>query len=356
MDPDDGDEGSPSGGSGWWYEGGGLYRRVTLARAGRVHVARDGLFATSTFASDRSTARVTIQADVANAGDVDVDADVVLSVGAQNATVRLSLPAGTSATAIANVSLNAPTLWTASEPYLYDVRATVLVEGTKTDFVSTSHGVRAIRYDADDGFFLNEEHFKVRGFCDHNTFGVVGMAVPDRVNLFRAQASRSVGGNGRRMSHNPPDPAMLDIYDRVGVVVMDENRLFANSSKYVENMGTLVKRDRNHPSVILWSFCNEVGCEGDREAGGPSFREVTYEYDGSRPVRAPRRCHAAPPPRRSYCLSTTSLRLSSRSTDHTPAGNLSRPLTHSFLGRGAGDESWWRRRQASRRHGRRVFW
>ena len=93
------------------------------------------------------------------------------------------------------------------------------------------------------------------------------MAVPDRVNLFRAQASRGVGGNGRRTSHNPPAPTLLDIYDRVGVVVMDENRLFDNVTKYVENMGTLVKRDRNHPSVVIWSFCNEGGCEGNREQG-----------------------------------------------------------------------------------------
>ena len=135
--------------------------------------------------------------------------------------------------------------------------------------------------------FLNEEHYKVRGFCDHNQFAVVGMGVPARIKLFRAQALRAVGGNGRRFSHNPPDPIMLDIYDNVGVVVMDENRLFDNNTKYVENMGALVKRDRNHPSITIWSFCNEAnGCEGNREAGGPSFREITYELDGSRPVLA----------------------------------------------------------------------
>ena len=142
------------------------------------------------------------------------------------------------------------------------------------------------RYDADDGFFLNEDHFKVRGFCDHNNFGVVGMAVPSRINLYRAQASRAVGGNGRRTSHNPSDAALLEIYDRLGVVVIDENRLFANETRYVENMGVLVKRDRNHPSVVIWSFCNEAGCEGDREAGGPRFREIAYRYDGTRPTLA----------------------------------------------------------------------
>lgn len=170
---------------------------------------------------------------------------------------------------------------------MYVVDVTVYdSQGAIVDSQSARHGFRTLRYDADHGFFLNEKHFKVRGFCDHNNFGVVGMAVPERVKLFRAQALRSTGGNGRRMSHNPPDPLMLDIYDRLGTVVMDENRLFANSTKYVANMGAMVRRDRNHPSVVIWSFCNEAGCEGDRETGGPSFREITYAEDGSRPVLA----------------------------------------------------------------------
>lgn len=112
------------------------------------------------------------------------------------------------------------------------------------------------------------------------------MAVPERINLYRAQASRAVGGNGRRTSHNPPAPEMLDIYDRVGMVVMDENRLFANTTPFVLNVGAMVKRDRNHPSVTIWSFCNEAGCEGDQEEGGPRFQEIAYRYDGSRPTLA----------------------------------------------------------------------
>ena len=158
--------------------------------------------------------------------------------------------------------------------------------GGALDAVAATHGFRSLRYDADAGFFLNEEHFKVRGFCDHATFAVVGMAVPHRVSLFRAQASRAVGGNGRRTSHNPPESAVLDVYDRVGVVVMDENRLFANETRYVDDMRALVKRDRNHPSVVIWSFCNEAGCEGDHEAGGPRFKEAADELDGSRPTLA----------------------------------------------------------------------
>ena len=102
----------------------------------------------------------------------------------------------------------------------------------------------------------------------------------------QAQASRSIGGNGRRTSHNPPDPTLLDIYDRLGMVVMDENRLFDDNPDYVNNMADLVQRDRNHPSVVIWSFCNENGCEGTHEKGGPAFQAITEKYDGTRPTLA----------------------------------------------------------------------
>jgi len=199
---------------------------------------------------------------------------------------------GERSTVHVSINVASPELWTSPKPYLYNLTATVSACGSpeqaaqELDALSTTTGFRSLRYDADHGFFLNEQHYKVRGFCDHNDLANVGMAVTDRLHLFRAQASRSVGGNGRRTSHNPAAPVMLDIYDRIGITVMDENREFANNSEYVSNMGSMVKRDRNHPSIIIWSFCNEAGCEGALEAGGPRFREITYAMDGSRPVLA----------------------------------------------------------------------
>ena len=235
------------------------------------------------------------------------------AVAATASAPTLSVGGGATATADAILYLASPLLWSAPSPTLYTLTATVrqgacaeafaaaaarppappaaAAAAAVIDETSVSHGFRELHFDADAGFYLNRQHFKVRGFCDHNSFAIVGMAVPERVNLFRAQASRAVGGNGRRTSHNPPDPAMLRIYDRLGVVVVDENRLFDNNPAYVANMGAIVKRDRNHASVILWSFCNEVGCEGRPEnarqpnepglaevdeAGGPAFYDVPY--------------------------------------------------------------------------------
>ena len=311
ADPDNGDAGGVDHASGWWYEGGGLYRHVHLVRTSSVHVAQDGLFAYSNISWSKAAAAdsavVHVSAEVFNGGDASrsVCVSFVLTPPADGAeqtltplaaaVAPLSVPAGGSAAASASIAVAKPLLWSAATPHLYTIRATVSeAKGTTTcggdaeplDSVSTTHGFRSLRYDANTGFFLNREHFKVRGFCDHNTFAVVGMAVPERVQLFRAQALRAIGGNGRRTSHNPPDVSMLDLYDRVGVVVMDENRLFANKSAYVANMGALVKRDRNHPSVVIWSFCNEAGCEGSHETGGPRFRAISYDLDGSRPTLA----------------------------------------------------------------------
>jgi len=209
-------------------------------------------------------------------------------VAVANAPRTHPLGPGESITASAALDVASPRLWSSALPYLYTVRADVQAcsSAAALDSVNVSHGFRTLRYDADRGFFLNQQHFKVRGFCDHNDFAVVGMAVPARINLFRAMALRAIGGNGRRTSHNPPDTSILEIYDRVGVVVMDENRLFANRTDDVHNMGALVRRDRNHPAVVIWSFCNEAGCEGSHENGGPRFREITYRYDGSRPTLA----------------------------------------------------------------------
>ena len=276
VDPDNGDEGARDHGSGWWYEGGGLHREVNLVRASKLHVAQSGLFAYSNLTWDGSkvaTGVVHAKAELANggttAGSACVKFTVMSSDGDVAATAMTSAPvavaAGGTGYAEASLEVKTPLLWSSSSPNLYTINATVhdgSCSSPAIDNVQEMHGFRELRWDANDGFFLNKQHFKIRGFCDHNNFAVVGMAVPKRVNLFRAQASRAVGGNGRRTSHNPPDPAMLDIYDRIGVTVMDENRLFDNKSQYYDNMGALVKRDRNHPSVVIWSFCNEVGCEG----------------------------------------------------------------------------------------------
>lgn len=272
---------------------------MNLARAAKVHVEQDGLFAYSNLSWTGSKVSAVLHAkvNIVNDGTTDTSVSTQFTLTAPDGSSQSSggssavtVKAGTTVTVTADMTVDSPMLWSSSNPHLYNVSVSVMDAtssiATVLDTVDEPHGFRSLRYDANDGFFLNKEHFKVRGFCDHNNFAVVGMAVPDRINLFRAQASRGVGGNGRRTSHNPPDPTILSIYDRIGIVVMDENRLFDNNTAYIDNMRTLVKRDRNHPSVVIWSFCNEGACEGPHETGGPPFQAVAEKYDGTRPTLA----------------------------------------------------------------------
>ena len=283
VDPD-------SGRTGWWYEGSGLYRHVRLIKTSPLNIAPDGLFVYSNITQIEGgngdlTAAATVHAsaELRNLGGRAAAASVRftlydsagVAVGAASSAI-ISVASG-GALVKARVDFR-PTgrvrLWQIQAPNLYTVQAEVLVDGVVVDALNTSTGFRSLRYDANSGMFLNGQHTKVRGFCDHNDFGSFGMAVPDRIKLFRAQASRSVGGNGRRTSHNAPDPTMLDIYDRVGVVVMDENRVIQNDTEHEREMRALVARDRNHPSVTIWSFCNEGGCSFCNE-GSDDVTKVT---------------------------------------------------------------------------------
>ena len=295
----------PKAGSGWFYEGGGIYRKTFLHAAPPVHIETDGVFARAHVdsaaittratpalgATATATATVTAGATIVNTGRAPVHAKLSFvlfdatgtAVGpAASASVAVGAAANSStvATAAADpvvIAVPSPELWSVARPYLYTLRVTT--DGG--DSFNTSVGIYATKWTGDQGFYLNNDHVKIRGFCNHESFGGVGMAIPDRVNLFRAQAMRSVGGNGWRMSHNPVAPGLLDVLDRVGVVAMDETRELHADPISIMNMGAMVKRDRNHPSVVIWSYCNEGGCGAD---GAPQFREITKGYDPTRPT------------------------------------------------------------------------
>lgn len=318
-------------GTGWWYEGGGIYRPVHLVAAPLLHIEPDGLFVPARVTGaitakgakpvDGHTAPAAIdaQASIRNFAATGLEAVAGSQVrfvvtDAAGSAVAHATAAVDTKTGLAKATLTLPIsteLWSITRPYLYIVTTTIVARsGADGDSLNTTIGVRSLNWNADTGFFLNREHAKIRGFCDHNDFGGVGMAVPDRIKLFRAQQLRSVGGNGRRMSHNPPQPSMLDIYDRLGVLVMDENRFFDDAAVDVKHMADIVRRDRNHPSVIIWNFCNEGGCSGVKSrschtytadhcmcldinnktinqcATGAGFRNASYALDGTRGVMA----------------------------------------------------------------------
>jgi len=320
VDADTGAGFSDSVRTGWWYEGGGIYRHARLVRAGLLTFARDGIAASSSikWAKDGTAleAMLTVTSTVQNDGPVAITGASInftlvehrtgAVVGVSSASSVGHIAARETVNASGTISVASPLLWTLRTPELYTViaqlwQAEVEAESgavaNLVDAVNTTHGFREIVFSGAGGTLpscaLNGRPFKWRGFCDHDNYAVVGMGVPDRIKLYRAQMSRAVGGNSRRTSHNPPDPVMLSIYDALGMMVMDETRIFDSRPSSVDAMAGLVRRDRNHPSVAMWSFCNEVACEAstanasEPQAGAPLFAQAVVSADpGGRPTSA----------------------------------------------------------------------
>ena len=297
-----------AGYSGWWYEGGGLYRHTYLVSADVVHLIPDGTYVSTSIISgihvhdpndvskgkyaDSVTINVSMEVinDDSQSQKRSYQLTILDSDGKQVSTMTsppYNFDSGEFLMLNGSLAIDSAELWSPARPYLYTVRCDLLTGSTITDTINITFGVRGTKWDANQGFFINGGHFTWRGFNNHNDFAGVGVAVPDRINLFRAQSMRAVGANSWRMSHNPPIPIMLDIMDNVGVIVWDENREFGNNPIWVANQRNMVRRDRNHPSVMAWSFCNEGGCNaGDSVPVAKQFRDISKIADPNRPVTA----------------------------------------------------------------------
>ncbi len=288
--------------TGWWYEGSGLPRHARLtstpvaARIPSYGITApafvEGAYhprATTGEGLTADGAVVTPTVEVQNAGGpgtpesvVSVSfqlyaADGVTLVGSSSATAKVN--ASHTVTVGAPFTVSQPELWSIPRPYLHTLVTTLSVGGAPVDAVNTSVGIRSIRWDPELGLYLNEQAVKMRGSCNHESFAIVGSAIPDRVDLLRVQQMRGTGGNAWRTSHNAPEPVLLALTDILGIAVLDENRVFATqencpgcsnvptyAGNQVQDMADLVRRDRTHASVIWWSFCNEVGV--GRRTGG----------------------------------------------------------------------------------------
>ena len=179
---------------------------------------------------------------------------------------------------------------------LYRLHTTIVRDTEAVDAVDTPFGIRTIRFDTRQGFFLNEKPVKILGTCTHQDFAGVGTAMPDSVLVWRTQRLKAMGSNAVRMSHNPPAPELLDACDRLGMLVMDETRHLGDTQAAKTPRGTgyadlsevtdLVLRDRNHPSIIIWSMCNEEPLQGTEEGARifTAMRDRVRQYDTTRPI------------------------------------------------------------------------
>lgn len=149
------------------------------------------------------------------------------------------------------------TLWSTENPYLYKMVTSIYEEDKLVDNYETTFGIRTIRFDANEGFFLNGKHLKIKGTNNHQDHAGVGAAIPDALQEYRIKTLKSFGSNAYRCSHNPPTPELLDVCDRLGMLVIDENRLMGSTQTQLGDVKKLIERDRNHPSIISWSVGNE---------------------------------------------------------------------------------------------------
>ncbi|THD79201.1 MAG: glycoside hydrolase family 2 protein [Phenylobacterium sp.] len=278
---------------GWWYEGGGLYRHTWLVKRAPVHIASDGVYAHPRLAADDRW-QVPVEVTVRNIGEPPAEAEVTAVLidpegrpVAQGRT-RLTVAGLDQGLAKIPLQLDAPRRWSIETPTLYSVRTEVAVAGAVQDAAVTVCGFRTQRFDPDRGFFLNDRPVKIQGVCIHQDHAGLGVALPDSIIDYRLRRLKAFGCNAIRSSHNAPTRELLDAADRLGFLIMDENRLFDVSPDYLRMLEWMVRRDRNHPSVILWSVFNEEPLQGSPQ-GYEMVRRMAHavkRLDDTRPVTA----------------------------------------------------------------------
>jgi beta-galactosidase len=247
---------------GWFYEGAGIYRHVWLTKTAPLHIARWGTFVTTEVKKHSAavTAQVTVNNDQPTNVTFEIQQVILDADGKTVATGKLKelfLAAGESREFSSVLGAAHPKLWSCENPYLHKL-VTTICQGEKiVDHYETTFGIRTLRWDANEGFFLNGQRVQLKGTCDHQDHAGVGVALPDGVNEFRVEQLKKMGSNAIRTSHNAPTPELLDACDRLGLLVMDENRAYGINPPQLDGLKRLMLRDRNHPCVIIWSLGNE---------------------------------------------------------------------------------------------------
>ena len=277
---------------GWFYEGAGMYRHVWLTKVSPLHVVKDGTFVTTQL--KRNTAILTVRTTVINESRersaFTLDESLVDSSGktiASGARKSLLLGAGNQEEEISHFNVVNPRLWSIETPYLHKVRTVIRSRGKIVDTYETSFGIRTVRFDPNEGFFLNGKHLIIAGTADHQDHAGVGVAIPDALQEFRVKRLKEMGSNAIRTAHNPPAPEFLDACDRLGMLVLDENRLMGTNREHLDCLERFMKRDRNHPSVVLWSLGNEEWAIESNIKGarvGATMQAFAQRLDSSRAV------------------------------------------------------------------------
>lgn len=291
-----------TGGRPRWYSGAGIYRHAWLYVTNPLHVETYGIYITTPLVSEEK-ADLRIISTLRNATDKDQTLTVsqrVINRGgksvAQSGRGKIVVPAHQSKDLEQSVTLLKPELWSIETPAMYSLETTLRIGSKVVDVYQTPFGVRSFKFDSAKGFFLNGKSVKLKGMCLHQDAGSLGVAVPDRSYERRLEILKEYGCNAIRMAHNQPSSEFLDMCDRMGFVVIDEAFDKWKSGYYEKyfdewwqrDLKNMLIRDRNHPSIVLWSIGNEVQeAWNDNDEGverAKMLQDFVHKFEPSRPV------------------------------------------------------------------------
>ena len=286
-----------------WYSGAGIYRNVRLTITNPIHIGPWGTKVTTPEISE-SEATIHVTTNVVNQSAAMQEVilqsfilDESGKIAAEHRSVQ-KVQADSNNTIEEIIKLPKPKLWSLEHTTLYRVKTKIVVNGHVSDEQITPFGIRTFKFTTDSGFFLNGKHTNIKGVCLHHDLGCLGTAVNTRAIQRELEIMKSMGCNAIRTSHNPPAPELLDLCDRMGFLVMDEafdewirNKTMYGYGRFFEkwseqDLKDMIHRDRNHPSIILWSIGNEIPEQDNTNAYDMAKRlvDICHSEDPTRPV------------------------------------------------------------------------
>ena len=276
---------------GWWYEGAGIYREVRLIKKSPVHIAYDGIWADAQKISARQwevQCELTLENSFASEKSCTITTELKAPDGEVIASsTQQTYLSGYQITKVNHIiPVHDPKLWDVNSPHLYQANISVTDYNGNVDTDSVMFGFRTLRVDAETGFYLNERPLKLKGTCNHQDHAGVGVAVPAAVEEYRIRRLKEMGCNAYRAAHGNPSRSLLDLCDRYGILVMDENRNFISTQDGIAQIRSMVLRDRNHPCVIMYSVFNEEPLQGTPQGRriAEHLKAVIQELDHTRPL------------------------------------------------------------------------
>ena len=289
-----------------WYAGSGIYRHVWMVTTDRLHFDNWGVFITTPFV-DENKAVVHVSADIVNETEMPQELGASIQIKDNtgkvvgNKTIRLTeLKDGAKSTINEEIEIVKPSLWSVDSPNLYTATVSIKTDNRMRDEITVPFGIRSISFDSEKGFLLNGKPLKLKGGCVHHDNGLLGAASIDRAEEKKVELLKANGFNAVRCAHNPPAEKFLEACDRLGLLVIDEafdqwqkmktpqdyHRFF--DEWHEKDVTSMVKRDRNHPSIIMWSIGNEIKERADESgvAIAKELKSIIHKYDTTRPVTA----------------------------------------------------------------------